>query len=136
MSNKYVGIGFTLKVNSTAVAGIRGMSHGEAAGSAVDITVWDDLSTSDHYMRKAGGLVDPGSLTLNLAYDPADATQKVLTGLLGSGSTAGFTIVYPTTTITETFSGFVGSVGREMPFGELVTATVRIDKSGAPGFST
>jgi len=136
MSNKYTGLGFVLKVNSTAVAGIRGMSHSEAAGSPVDITVWDDLSTTDHYMRKAGGLVDPGSLTLNLAYDPADATQKTLTTMLGSGSTGTFQVIYPTTTILETFGGFVGSVGREMPFGELVTAAVRIDKSGPPGFST
>jgi hypothetical protein len=112
------------------------MSHSEASGNAVDITVWDDLSTSDHYMRKAGGLVDPGSLTLNLAYDPADATQKTLTGLLGSGALSTFTVVYPTTTIIEVFTGFIGSVGREMPFGELVTATIRIDKSGPPGFST
>lgn len=136
MSNKYVGIGFALKINSTTVAGIRGMSHSEAACTPVDITVWDDLSTSDHYMRKAGGLVDPGSLTLNLAYDPADTVHKTLATMLASGSTGTFVIIYPTTTILETFSGFVGAIGREMPFGELVTATVRIDKSGLAGFST
>lgn len=135
MSNKYVGIGFSLKVNSTVVAGIRGMSHTEANATAVDITVWDDLSTSDHYMRKAGGLVDPGTLTLNLAYDPSDAQHKVIQGLLASGSSATFVIVYPTTTILETFGGFVGAIGREMPFGDLVTASVRIDKSGPPGFA-
>jgi hypothetical protein len=136
MSNKYVGIGFTLKINSTTVAGIRGMSHSEAACTPVDITVWDDLSTSDHYMRKAGGMVDPGFLTLNLAYDPADAVHKTLATMLASGSTGTFVVIYPTTTILETFAGFVGAIGREMPFGELVTATVRIDKSGVAGFST
>jgi hypothetical protein len=135
MSNKYVGLGFSLKVNSTVVAGVRSISHTEASGTAVDITVWDDLSTSDHFMRKAAGLVDPGSLSLNLAYDPADAQHKVLQGLLASGSSATFIIIYPTTTILETFGGIVGAIGREMPFGELVTATVRIDKSGVPGFA-
>jgi hypothetical protein len=136
MSNKYVGLGFTLKLNSTAIAGIRGMSHSEASGNAVDITVLDDLSTSDRYMRKAGGLVDPGTLTLNLAYDPADATQKTLKGLLDTGTPATFTVIFPTTTISEIFSGIVNGIAREIPFGELVTSTVRIDKSGAPGFSS
>lgn len=134
--NKYVGLGFSLKVNSTAIAGIRGLSHSEASGTAVDVTVLDDLSTSDRYMRKAGGLVDPGQLTINLAYDPADATQKTLKALLSSGVESSFTVVFPTTTITESFNGIVNGIGREIPFGELVTCAVRIDKSGLPGFST
>lgn len=136
MANKYTGLGFALKVNSTAVANIRSMSHSEASGNAVDITVLDDLSTSDRYMRKAGGIVDPGSLNLVLAYDPADATMQTLRNLLNSGSTAGFTVIFPTTTITETFTGIVNGIGREIPMGELVTASVRIDKTGVPGFST
>jgi len=136
MPNKYVGLGFTLKLNSTAIANIRSMSHSEASGNAVDITVFDDLSTSDRYMRKAGGIVDPGSLNLTLAYDPVDGTMKTLQGLLNSGSTATFTVIFPTTTITEVFGGIVNGIGREIPMGELVSATVRIDKTGIPGFST
>lgn len=133
--NKYVGLGFVLKMNTTAIAGIRGMSHSEASGVAVDATVEDDLSASDRFMRKLGGLVDPGSLTLNLAYDPADTTQRSLNSALASGTTQSFEVMFPTTTISESFSGIVNGVGQEIPFGELVTCQVRIDKSGNPGFS-
>lgn len=136
MGNKYVGLGFTLKMNSTAIAGIRGISNSEASGTAVDITVMDDYTTSDRFMRKAGGLIDPGAVTLQLAYDPADATQHSLQQKWRAGSTQGFTIVFPTTTLTETFSGIVNGVGREIPFGELVTCSVRIDISGDPGFKS
>jgi predicted secreted protein len=136
MSNKYVGLGFSLKMNSTAIAGIRSISIGEAAGTAVDVTVIEDLSTSDRYMRKAGGLVDPGALNLTLAYDPADGSHKALAGALHSGVASSFTIIYPTTTITQVFNGIVNALGVELPMGELVTCSVRIDKTGLPGFSS
>ena len=136
MANKYVGLGFTLKLNSTAIAGIRSMSMGEAAGTAVDVTVMEDLTTSDRYMRKAGGLVDPGALNLTLAYDPADGSHKALAGLLHSGVVSSFTIIFPTTTLSQSFSGIVNALGYEVPMGELVTCTCRIDKTGLPGFTS
>jgi len=136
MSNKYVGLGFTLKLNSTAIAGIRSMSFAEASGTAVDITVFDDWTTSDRYLRKAGGAVDPGSLNLTLAYDPADATHKTLHQLLNTGVASSFTVIYPTTTISQVFNAIVNGIGREIPFGELVTCSVRLDISGNPGLST
>ena len=136
MSNKYVGLGFSLKVNSTVLAGIRGMSRTEASGTAVDVTVLDDLSTSDRFMRKKGGLVDPGALTMELAYDPGDGSQCALRALLASGVESSFTVIYPTTTISETFQGIVNGVGQEIPFGELVSSSVRIDVTGNPGFKT
>jgi len=132
MANKYTGLGFVLKMNSTAIAGIRDMSHSEASGEAVDVTALDDLSSSDRYLRKKGGTVDPGSLSLDLVYDPADATQQALQTALDSGSTQGFVIVYPTTTVTEAFQGIVNGKGVEIPFGQRVSCSIRIDKSGNP----
>lgn len=135
MSNKYVGLGFSLKMNSTVIAGIRGMSNSEASGEAVDITVMEDYTTSDRFMRKAAGLIDPGSLSLQLACDPNDGSHKALIDKWKGGSTQGFEIVFPTTTIIESFSAIVNGVGREIPFGDLVTYSVRLDVSGDPGFT-
>lgn len=136
MANKYTGLGWTVKLNSTAVANIRSISHSEASGSPVDVTVMEDMTTSDRYMRKKSGVIDPGQLNLGLAYDPVDGTMKALQALMDSGSTATFTVIAPTTTITEVFGGIVMGLGREVPWGELVTASVRIEKTGAPGWST
>ena len=132
MANKYVGLGFTLKMNSTVIAGLRDMSHGEASGDAPDVTSYDDLSSSDRYIRKKGGLVDPGALTLDLVYDPEDASQAALQAALDSGSTQSFTIVFPTTTKTESFGGIINGKGAEIPFRQRVSCSIRIDKTGKP----
>lgn len=132
MANKYTGLGFTLKMNSTAIAGLRDISKGEASGEAVDVTSYDDLSTSDRFLRKKGGLVDPGAVTLDLVYDPDDDSHQALAAALASGTTQGFEIIYPTTTKKDSFTAIVNGLGQEIPFGQRVSASVRLDISGVP----
>lgn len=85
-------------------------------------------SPDPEWKEKTPGQIDPGQLTVTLAWKPADATQKQLTNLLGKEK-RWFFIKYPNGA-WDGFYGFVSSVGKAIQAKETITRSVKISLSG------
>jgi hypothetical protein len=140
MSNKYIGFGSTIGVDPAGgttfatIAGIDHISRGDASSNILDSST---LSQSDRWETKVGGLIDPGTLDMDMYYDPAEATQKTLALLLSTQALAAWKITYSDTGVsTESFKAIVQSLGQEIPKKELMMRKVKLAVSGNPGFAT
>ncbi len=143
MSERVLGYGTTLTLwpaGSTAsgsthtVAAIRDMSLDDGGATDIDTTAQD---TADNYRTFKRGLRDGGALTLELAYDPADATHKALAVLDDSGDVALWEITYASTgSDAQRFSGYVKGLGAAIPLDDLVTQPVSVKITGDPDYST
>jgi len=137
---KFIGFGSKISVDPlggstfTDIAYVRSIKRDDATSHVSDTTCLDN---STRYETKLGGTVNPGGVTLELAFDPDGATHKTLALLLSTQAVASWKITYSdATTTTETFSGFVQSLGQEVPLRELVTRNIKIEVTGNPGFET
>lgn len=97
----------------------------------------DALETTKHndshrFRTFIPGLVDPGEVSLNVAYDPADATHEFQSEL-GSATVASYRITFPTTPAnTLTFDAFLTSFEPTGEVDGLLTANVTYKVSGQP----
>lgn len=116
------------------VAFVRSISGPGVSGSDVDTTT---LDSSSNYRTFVGGLLDPGEVTFNLAYDPTAATHALIAHLMGERHTAAWKVALGSSggTLT-TFSGHIKGMGREIPLDDLVTCDVTVKVTGKPGYTT
>lgn len=77
---------------------------------------------------EGGRPIDPGQLSLTLAWKPADTTQRLLCNQLGQ-ERRWFFIKYPNGA-WDGFYGFVSSVGKSVQAKETITRSVKISLSG------
>ena len=141
--NRRLGLGFLLGVDPAGasafqnVAGIvDGWKEGAAKAKMGDVTIYTDL-----YEQFAKGQINPGELSMMLAYDPDNTITQLLVTLLQQQLPApNWQISYPSgslgagTIITQVFLAHLSSLGREINRGKLVTCEVTLTKTGAPGF--
>lgn len=80
------------------------------------------------WKEKTPGQIDPGQLSVTLAWKPAEATQKQLVNLLAQAP-RWFFIKYPNGA-WDGFYGFVSSVGKAIQAKETITRSVKISLSG------
>src|ERR1022692_2172068 len=103
-------------------------------------SIMADISIlTDYFTRTAPCGVDPGSFEFGVAYDPGDATSQLLSNLLASGAIANWQLTFYSvggggSGISETFLGYVETMGREIKRKSLVTAKVGIHIVGSPGY--
>ncbi len=142
-----IGLGVTIgmdasgNANSFTVLGavVDGLNHGGAKADVADLSI-----LSDTYKPKGKGQIDPGEITLSVAYDPSDSsntnTSRALAAALALTGPApiAFQISYPAVgsvnAILENFSGHITGLGREIKKANLIVAPVTITVSGDPGF--
>lgn len=148
---KRIGLGTTLSVRpSTFTAGgstvfvvIANIVNPPTGpdGTAVDINVHtlDDGQVATFQK----GVVDPGGGTLDIMYDPVDASGQLLAQLFlaGTGSAMpqwqiGLPVASTSTARTETFSAYVNAQSRAMPKDGMLVRTIGFHASGNPGFTT
>lgn len=137
------GLGFLLGCDSTGgttfvnIASIvDGLDGPSATSDDADVSI-----LSDTYKEFRKGQTDPGEVTFMIAYDPKDSTSWLLAAMIGTlqNPPPNWQITYPdvgTGSDTETFRGYLKSMGRSIKKNELVQATITIKVSGSPGFST
>ena len=139
---KQIGLGASLSVKGTTasttaytvIAGIVSMPGPDAAGTAIDTYT---LDSTDNFVTKLRGSVDPGDMTLVLAYNNSDASSKQLGTLFADGTLMTFKVEYPSTAATaESFEGFINGMGRAIERDAMITRPVTITVSGDPGFAT
>lgn len=141
---KRIGFGVTLECDPTGGSSlvalgaiVDGIDGGEGKTDEVDTSI-----LTDKFKTKSGAQIDPGTVSFQIAYDPADTeSTHILTGLLSSSAIANWQVAYPIigTEIQQkdrAFLGFVSGFKVSRKKANLVIADVTITISGDPGFAT
>jgi hypothetical protein len=113
------------------VGNFRGAT-GVRSGTRTEIDVTDLQSDSKEYLL---GLKDPGSMQINVLYDPLDPGQIILENLLDSSVAVPFRLTVPNPAAsppirTLTFDGFVQTFPFELGVDAALPGTVTIRVTG------
>lgn len=114
-----------------ALGGLVNCPGPDASGDNVNTTT---LDTTGWGTFQAGGPMDPGEMSLTLAFSSTDAGQAKLPTLAAKRQLCKWKIIYPTTTLDSTVTGFLSSYGRAIEQGAMITRTIGVKVSGSPGF--
>ncbi len=122
----------------TQVAGLIGLPGPDGSGDDIDTSTIDN---DDNFKTFARGQVDPGEMSLSLAYGSTDASQKQLGTLYESGVIVSWGFIFSATAgstawETDTFDGYLKSMGRAIEKDAMIMRTIGIKVSGNPGFPT
>lgn len=143
MLEKRIGYGSTLSVDSaggtdyTEVASIvDGWSGPSTTADEIETTVLDDT-----YKTYARGQIDPGEITFQIAYDPADTNSQTLVELYSSCTVATWQVSLSAVcssggaAVTESFSGWVKAFSITASKNNLITADITVRITGDPGLT-
>ena len=123
----------------TTIAQVRDLSGPSISRNDIEIA---DRSQTTYYKEYRGGMVDPGSITFDLTWDPISTNshaQTAGTGLMADLESENCTLAAFQWqvdgcggTATMTFDGYVNSFEISAPLEEVLTASVGIKISGKP----
>ena len=139
---KMIGLGTHLYVKTstastttyTDIGGLISLPGPDGSGDDIDTSTIDN---SDNFKTFLRGQVDPGEMSLTLAYSSTDSSSKKLGTYYKSGGLCTFKVDFPSTAVTdETFTGYVKSMGRAIEKDAMITRTVGIKVTGSPGFTS
>lgn len=135
---KQHAFGTTLEIDNggsySTVAYVRDISGPSLSLDATETTTHD---SSNAWREFVGGLIDGGEVSLDLVYDPAEATHANSTGLLSelTGRTVeGFRVTWPDTS-TATFNALVTGFEPGAPVDDLLSASATLKVTGAVTFA-
>ncbi len=122
-----VGSGTLTPVTLTTVGKTKSFNGFDGAASELDTTNF--ASTAKEFML---GLVDNGSLSMDLQYDKSDAGQVAVEASRVAGTAKTWKVVLPSgTTPTATFTAYVKSFSKTGAVDAVVMGTVNLRISGA-----
>lgn len=139
MADQYLGNGTVFTFTGTSgtthtLGGVLSIEGPDAERETVDVTL---LGSTVPWRSFKVGDGDPGTVTIQVAYDNQEDTQIALNAVLASGSTLStFAIVYNGTQDTDTFQGYIVGRGRTIERNGMIQGPVTIKLSSAPGFAT
>lgn len=113
------------------VANVTGISGPGLALDSEDVTTHDSGSAWEEVVAT---VLRSGEITIDIAYDPRDATHDAISGLvdkLDSKQRVNFRIIFPGNT-EWIFSAFVTGFEPDAPVDGALTAAVTLKLSGAP----
>ncbi len=121
--------------NFMTVAEVRSISGPSMATDELDVTSHE---SQGGVREKKPGLIDPGQLTFDLAFQPGEPTHGAKQGLLRNQlarSMDNYNLVFPQSIgFTWQFFSFVQGVPLTLPIDEVITASVTMTISGLPNF--
>jgi predicted secreted protein len=141
MGTKYCAFGTQLKMGDGAdpevfatVANVRSIGGPGLEKDVVDTTAHD---SPGGWEEVCASIKRSGEVSLEILYDPADATHDDATGLLSKFNTQVGTwqIIWPDDDSTPwAFDGFVKGFEPDAPHDDALAATVAIKLTGQPSF--
>jgi predicted secreted protein len=112
----------------TAYAQIVSLSGPGMSLDMIDVTSHDSTAAWEEVV---GGILRSGEMTMEIVYDPANATHADLVDDIEARTAIVFTIEFSDAATTEwTFSGFVSGFETDMAHDGALTATVTIKPTG------
>ena len=116
-----------------AIAQVTNIGGPALALDTTDVTCHD---STGGWEEVVGTILRTGEVSLDLAYDPADGTHDVTTGLakkMKDKTLEHFQLIFPDTATTEwDFDAFVTGFDPSAPHDGALTAAVTLKISGAP----
>lgn len=135
---KGIGYGTTIGYHTgigsgsfTVIAEVVDQIENEVTGTEVSTTL-----LGDKYTSSVQSDIDSGELTFEIALDPANTNNQALATLKDNGNVATWQLTYSNdsgATKTETFTGWVKSLGRTIQKSKLLTRKVTIRLTGDAG---
>ena len=134
MSDKFAAFGCALKNDGTAYAGVTNMSGPSLSVDMVDVT---SHASTGAWEESVASILRSGDISLDIVYDPADATHKYAAGGLlydlVSRTAVALTLVFSdTASTTWSFNAFVTGFTPSMPVGGFLGASVSLKITGQP----
>lgn len=120
------------------VAQVRNIGGPAMAGDAIDVSC---MESPGFYRQFVQGYNDAGEVTLELLFDPVDATQDAvgpdgMLAIFNLQEQHGFQIVFSDVGATIwRFEGLVTAYEPAAPFDEALTASITVKLTGAPTFA-
>ena len=119
----------------TTIAEVRSISGPTLTTDILDVTNHDSQGGVREFKA---GLIDPGELTFDIAFQPGEATHGAISGLQAdqlNRTVRNFKLVFPTGVgVTWAFQGIVTGLPVTFPIDEVITASVTIKITGLPDF--
>lgn len=131
---KYAAFGTALKLDGTAFAQVQSISGPGLSLDTEDVTTHD---STDGWEEVVGTILRSGEITLDIVYDPANATHKNAAGgliyKLTQRTADEYTLVFSdTANTTWTFNAFVTGFEPGAPHDGALTASVKMKPTGKP----
>ena len=121
--------------NFTTIAEVRSIAGPTLSNDILDVTNHDSQGGVREFKA---GLTDPGDLTFDLNFQPAEPTHDDLTGtlsLLISKAVRNFQLVFPGAIRTWGFAGIMTGHPVNFPIDDVLTANVTLKVTGIPNFN-
>jgi len=134
MSDKFAAYGCALKKGGTAYAGVTNISGPGLSLDTADVTSHDSTGAWEEVV---GTILRSGEITMDIVYDPADATHKYAAGGLlydmVQRTAVALTLVFSdTANTTWSFNAFITGFEPSGPVEDALTATVTVKITGQP----
>ncbi len=120
------GVGVVFNRNSVAVAGVNSISGPDKTRDTIDTTA---LDTAGGYRTFIGGFRDGGEITLTMNYEVVGYTN-LDTDFAATANQSYEIVLSDTGNTSYAFSGWVTSLGMDIPLDDKVTMTVTIKVDG------
>lgn len=134
-----LGYGVSLKVGATTAAteatvvlgGLTNIPPPPFSRDSVDVT---NQSSPDMTKEYIPGLIDPGEISMELNWEPGNATDVVLLAMLGENAPRVFEQAYSQVTPARicTFNAFLTNYEPGVPIDDRMTASVTFRVTGKP----
>ena len=112
----------------TALANVTSIDPPSFAREALDVTAHD---SPDKHREFVGGAVDPGEVSVDINYDPADHDSLIVD--LVDDDPRNYQIVFPTSPVaTWAFAAVMTGFSAKAPFEGKLAATLKFKVSGKP----
>ena len=128
---KQAAFGTLFKRGATAIAYVQNISGPGLTADTEDVTTHDSPGAWEEHVVT---ILRTGELSLDIVYDPTEATHDATTGLLAmkeSRLPVGFSVVFPAP-VTWAFAAFVTGFEPSAPHDGALTASVKLKITGAP----
>lgn len=138
MPDPAIGHGSTFHRSSDATSGGSFATIGEVLSitppalsrDAVDVT---HMESTERWREFIGGLKDGGEVSVELNFDPGDATTTSLLADLNANTAGYYKITFPDATAWG-FAALLTGFESSDPLDDKMTATVTFKLTGKPGF--
>lgn len=115
----------------TTIGQVRSISGPTTTATVQDVTTH---STAGNWMEKLAVLIDPGTLSFPINYDPADATHQFASGMWADMialTDRNFQTVFPAAMGQLDYGGFVTGHSFDVPVDNVLAANIEISIDGA-----
>ena len=123
----------TTVTSTHAIGNVLSIEGPDAERETVDVTL---LNSTTPWRSFKVGDGDPGTVTVQVAYDNNDTTHTAINDAMRQNTLATFNISYNSSQDTDTFTGFVIGRGRTIERNGMIQGPITIKVSSSPGFAT